>query len=133
VIDKAADKNNPLVEFDKGICQVPVELNGTAVAISVHPQPKYSGGMEPILTNETGVNVNTTLADVNAFNPKAAVLNAPNDKLHKVSYAERVKSERAHEFKVAFPNDRAKSIGPFNRNEKYKYLFLLNLIFTILS
>jgi hypothetical protein len=123
VIDKVADKNNPLVEFDKGIFQVPIELNGTAVAINVQPPAKFSGGMMPILTNEIGINVNTTFADLKSFVPKAAVQNAPNDHLHKVTYAEHFKPEKKSEYKVAFPNDRAKSIAPFNRYDKYKTLF----------
>lgn len=77
--------------------------------------------MMPILTNEVGINVNTTLADLKSFAPKIAVQNATRDGLHKLSYAEKVKAGKESEYKVAFPNDRAKSIAPFNRNEKYKY------------
>ena len=120
VIDKATDKNNPLVEFDKGIFQVPVELCGTAVAVTMQPLPKFSGGMMPILTNEVGVNVKTTLADLNAFAPKLVVMNAANDNMHKIGYAEKVRAEKAAGYKIAFPNDRAKSIASFNRYEKYK-------------
>jgi hypothetical protein len=76
--------------------------------------------MMPLLTNEVGVNVNTTLADLKSFEPKLAVQNAVKDTLHKLSYAEKVKSGKELEYKIAFPNDRAKSIGPFSRNEKYK-------------
>lgn len=79
-----------------------------------------SQGIEPILTNEVGVNVNTTMATLKSFQPKAAVLNAPKDNLHQISYAERISSSNKNDFKVAFPNDRAKSIGPFKRTEKYK-------------
>ncbi len=123
IIDKVADMNNPLVEFDRGISKVSIELHGTAVAMSVNPNAKFSSGMEPIISNEVGLNVNTTFADLKSFAPKAVVQNAPNDNLHKISYAEKIKKETAGEFKVAFPNDRAKSIAPFNRNEKYKTMF----------
>ena len=80
-----------------------------------------SQGIEPILTNEVGVNVNTTVATLKPYQPKAAVLNAPKDHLHQISYAERLTSSNKSDYKVAFPNDRAKSIGPFKRTEKYKY------------
>lgn len=76
-----------------------------------------------MLTNEVGLNVNTTVETLQAFVPKAAVQNAPNDHLHKVSYAEKIKPGNAAQYKIAFPNDRSKSIGPYNKNEKYKYNF----------
>ena len=75
--------------------------------------------MDPLLTNEVGLNVSTSFADLKAFAPKGAVQNAPNDKLHRFKNAEKMLPKDA-EYKVAFPNDLAKSIGPFNRNEKFK-------------
>ncbi len=77
-------------------------------------------GVDPLITNEIGLNVNTTLEDLKSFMPKAAVQNAPKDHLHRVSYADQVKPGHNNEYKVAFPNDRSKSIGPFKRDEKYK-------------
>ena len=74
----------------------------------------------PLITNEVGLNVNTTVKTLKPFIPKAAVLNAPNDKLHRHSYSERIKPGKEKDYKIAYPNDRAKSIAPFNRDEKYK-------------
>lgn len=75
----------------------------------------------PLITNEVGINVNTSVSNLKSFLPKAAVQNAPNDSLHSTSYSKKFKSaEEADAYKVAFPNDRAKSIGPFDRKEKYK-------------
>lgn len=77
--------------------------------------------MMPLITNEVGINVNTSLANLKPFLPKAAVQNAPRDHLHTISYAEKAKTVLdAEKYKIAFPNDRAKSIAPFDRNEKYK-------------
>lgn len=77
-------------------------------------------GMVPIITNEVGINVNTNIANLKSFLPKAAVQNAPKDYLHKLGYAEKIQPGEESKYKIAFPNDRAKSIGPFDRKEKYK-------------
>lgn len=45
IIDKVADMHNPLNVYDKGICQFPIALSGTAVSITNVPGPKYSGGL----------------------------------------------------------------------------------------
>ena len=66
------------------------------------------------------MNVNTTVDSLKPFVPKAAVQNAVNDHLHKVTYSEKIKSGKAGEYRIAFPNDRSKSIGPFDKKEKYK-------------
>jgi hypothetical protein len=74
----------------------------------------------PLITNEVGLNVNTTVGTLKPFLPKTAVLNAVNDHLHRNSYAERIKPGKEKDYKISYPNDRGKSIGPFNRNEKFK-------------
>ncbi len=79
--------------------------------------------MTPFLTNEVGLNVNTTVATLKPFVPKAAVMNSVNDHLHRHSNTEKITPETAENYKVAFPNDRAKSIAPYSRGEKYKTLF----------
>ena len=66
------------------------------------------------------MNVNTSLADAKKFFPRQVMLNAPNDKLHRNSYSEKIKRGKEQEYKIAYPNDRGKSIAPFDRNEKYK-------------
>ena len=66
--------------------------------------------------------MNTTVNNLKSFLPKAAVQNAVNDHMHKVSYAEKIKPGQSAQYKIAFPNDRSRSIGPFNKNEKYKYV-----------
>lgn len=78
--------------------------------------------MDPIITNEVGLNVTTTVGSVKPFMPRAAVLNAPKDKLHKNSYAEKIQPGKEHSYRIAYPNDRTRSIAPFKRDEKYKYV-----------
>lgn len=137
VIDKMIDHRNPLVVFDKAITQVPVKLFGSAIAITTTSVPKYTGaisslagelprnfvpGTTPYLTNEVGLNVNTTVATLKPFVPKAAVQNSVNDRLHKHQNSEKIAAGAADSYKIAFPNDRAKSIAPYSRNDKYKTL-----------
>lgn len=79
-------------------------------------------GMTPYMTNEVGLNVNTTVSTLKAFLPKAAVQNSVNDYLHAHSNSEKIAPGIGNQYKIAFPNDRSKSIAPFSRNEKYKTL-----------
>ena len=79
-----------------------------------------SKGLDPLISNEVGLNVSATLADLKPFAPKTVVQNAANDHLHKLCYAEKVKANKAGEYKLALPNDMAKSVAPFNRHDKYK-------------
>ena len=117
VVDKSVDENNPLVTFDRCIEELVVELSGSALAVTVLPAAKFGGGLKPLVTNEVGLNVNTSLAELQSFAPKAVVQNAAKDALHRQAS---VSAEQASEFKLAFPNDRLRSIGPFNRTEKFK-------------
>jgi hypothetical protein len=76
--------------------------------------------MVPLISNEVGINVNTTMADLKQFSPRLAVQNAAKDKLHKNPNARKIENGKENEYKVAYPNDRGKSIGPFKRDENYK-------------
>ena len=64
--------------------------------------------------------MNTTVENLKAFVPKAAVQNAVNDHLHKFRNTEKLHPVTAVKHKIAFPNDRSKSIGPFDKREKFK-------------
>lgn len=75
------------------------------------------------MTNEVGLNVSTTVQSLKSFSPKITVQNAARDSLHKISNSEKIISGKESQYKIAFPNDRSKSIGPFNRKEKYKLYF----------
>ena len=44
VIDKIADKENPLLVTNQSICDVPIQVSGEGVEITKIPDPKYSGG-----------------------------------------------------------------------------------------
>ncbi len=48
VIDKIADKNNPLLVYDRGITEIPIQLTGQATTITTIAIPKYSGGTHSI-------------------------------------------------------------------------------------
>ncbi len=75
-------------------------------------------GLKPLIANEVGINVNTTQDSLQRFHPRAAVLNSTNDTTHiKRSSSTYLNNFKKH--KVSFPNDRARSIGPFNREESF--------------
>ena len=74
-----------------------------------------------MISNEVGMNVNTTQDSLQRFHPRAAVLNSSQDKTHiKRSSSTYLNNFKKH--KVSFPNDRARSIGPFNREESFVYV-----------
>ena len=78
-------------------------------------------GLKPLIANEVGINVNTTQDSLQRFHPRAAVLNSSQDTTH----IKRTSSTYLNNFKkhkVSFPNDRARSIGPFNRDDSFVYV-----------
>ncbi len=81
----------------------------------------YPIGLKPLIANEVGINVATTQDSLKRFHPRAAVLNSTNDTTHiKRSSSTYLNNFKKH--KVSFPNDRARSIGPFNREDSFMYV-----------
>ena len=84
-------------------------------------------GLKPLISNEVGINVNVTQDLLKRFHPRAAVLNSANDTTHvKRSSNTYLNNYKRH--KVSFPNDRAKSIAPFNREDSFVYVSIQKLI-----
>lgn len=78
-------------------------------------------GLKPLIANEVGINVSTTQDSLQRFHPRAAVLNSTHDTTHQ----KRASNSYLNNFKkhkVSFPNDRARSIGPFNREDSFMYV-----------
>ena len=93
----------------------------------------FSLGLKPLIANEVGINVNTTQDSLQRFHPRAAVLNSTHDRIH-VKRASSTYLNNFKKHKVSFPNDRARSIGPFNREESFVYVMLGNTsIYSFLS
>ena len=82
-------------------------------------------GLKPLIANEVGINVNTTQDSLKRFHPRAAVLNSTNDSSH-VTRTSNTYLNNFKKHKVSFPNDRARSIGPFNREDSFVYVFTKN-------
>jgi hypothetical protein len=78
-------------------------------------------GLKPLIANEVGININTTQDSLQRFHPRAAILNSTHDTTH----IKRTSSTYLNNFKkhkISFPNDRARSIGPFNREDSFMYV-----------
>lgn len=84
-------------------------------------------GLKPLISNEVGINVNTTQDSLKSFHPRAAVLNSAHDTTH-VKRTSSTYLDHFKKHKVSFPNDRSRSIGPFNREESFVYVLYISLI-----
>ncbi len=78
-------------------------------------------GLKPLIVNEVGINVNTTQDSLKRFHPRAAVLNSTHDTTH-VKRTSNTYLDNFKKHKVSFPNDRGRSIGPFNREDSFVYV-----------
>ncbi len=72
-------------------------------------------GITPKITNEVGLYADTTATDLHSV-PRHAVHRAQFSKLHRVRNA----TEQNGTVQLSLPNDRAASIRPSNRHEKYQ-------------
>ena len=86
----------------------------------------YPIGLKPLIANEVGVNVATTQDSLKRFHPRAAVLNSTNDTTH-IKRPSNTYLNNFKKHKVSFPNDRARSIGPFNREDSFVYVLNQNI------
>ncbi|XP_035825915.1 cilia- and flagella-associated protein 47 [Aplysia californica] len=125
VLGQVADKRNPTVSHAQVIYTLPVKLMGKSNPITVVPKPKFNKGLTPYISNEVGMFVETMYEDVKDDDLRNAVAGATKTKLHKLKHrgVRSADYERDIERKVAFPNDRAQSIRPFDRKEGYQTLF----------
>ena len=75
-------------------------------------------GITPKITNEVGLYADTTVANAQK-NPRNALHNAQFSKLHRLK-AYKNKNNENDKVLLSFPNDRAASVRPSNRHEKYQ-------------
>ncbi|CAF2209937.1 unnamed protein product [Rotaria magnacalcarata] len=118
VLGAVVNPNTPVYTQSKPIHQAQCLLTGYSSAITEIPIEKFNMGLKPMISNEVGANVITTHDSLKRFHPRAAVLNSANDTSHNTrasnSYFNNFKKH-----KVSFPNDRARSIAPFNRDDSF--------------
>ncbi|KAH9504693.1 Cilia- and flagella-associated protein 47 [Bulinus truncatus] len=125
IIGEVADKIHAADSHAEVIYTLPIKLAGVSNPVTIVPKPKFNPGITPLITNEVGLNINTTFKNLNHNPPRMAVSGAQKTKLHHLinratKSADQSKDE---DVKVAFPNDRALSIRPFDRTDRYKTLF----------
>ncbi|XP_055888207.1 cilia and flagella-associated protein 47-like isoform X1 [Biomphalaria glabrata] len=125
VIGEVADKSHPANSHAEVIYTLPIKLHGTSDPVTTVPKPKFNPGITPLITNEVGLNINTTFKNLNDNQPRMAMNGAKKTKLHHLVNRNTKSADHMKETdsKVAFPNDRAQSIRPFDRKEKYQTLF----------
>ncbi|KAK3775916.1 hypothetical protein RRG08_017206 [Elysia crispata] len=137
VLGQVADKRNPTVAYAQVIYTLPVKLVGKSHPITIVPKPKFNKGLTPLITNEVGMFVETTFNDLREDQLRNGVAGSTKVKLHRLN----TRGSKSADYsscggggsarlqdssgsaKVAFPNDRAKSIRPFDRKEKFQTLF----------
>ena len=76
----------------------------------------FLAGLTPYISNEVGMFVDTTFSTLNN-EPRNAVAGGNKTNLHRFKSS---KSEDDMNMKVAFPNDRAQSVRPSDRQDQYK-------------
>lgn len=138
VLGAVVNPDAPVYAQSKPIHQAKCLLTGHAAMITEIPPEKFNmgneqrinlsdshslfhSGLKPLIANEVGINVSTTQDSLQRFHPRAAVLNSTQDTTHiKRSSSTYLNNFKKH--KVSFPNDRARSIGPFNREDSFVYV-----------
>ncbi|UJR33894.1 hypothetical protein I4U23_021314 [Adineta vaga] len=118
VVGSAIHSAAPVYTQSQAIHQAQCFLTGHASLITEIPPEKFNMGLKPLIANEVGINVNTTQDTLKPFHPRAAVLNSSHDITH-VKRASNTYLNNFKKHKVSFPNDRARSIGPFNRDDSF--------------
>lgn len=123
VLGQVADEKHPMAVKLKVITTVTIHLSGYSKPITVKPKAKMNPGLTPYITNEVGINVETTFADLEAENPRNAIAGATKTRLHRLRPRSMDLLDNK-KVKVAFPNDRPRSVRPTEHNQPYKTLFL---------
>ncbi|XP_052808119.1 cilia- and flagella-associated protein 47-like isoform X2 [Mya arenaria] len=117
VIGHVADNRNPTLAHLQVIHTIPIHFLGRSDPITKHRNSKFNPGITPYISNEVGMFVDTTFASLND-KPRNAVAGGKSAKLHRLTTSN---TEDDLKSKVAFPNDRAHSIRPSDRNESYNF------------
>ncbi|XP_059154686.1 cilia- and flagella-associated protein 47-like isoform X2 [Physella acuta] len=123
VIGQVGETNNPHFYHSEVIYSLPIKLTGFSNVVRQVPKPRFNTGITPYITNEVGLNIETTFSDLKEQDLRIAVGGSTRTKLHRLKNRAIKSADCDDKIKVAFPNDRAQSIRSFDRNERYKTLF----------
>ncbi|KAL5010428.1 hypothetical protein ScPMuIL_012733 [Solemya velum] len=120
VVGQIADGRNPTLASLQVINSLVIQLLGQSNPVPLQRKPKFNPGITPYISNEVGMFVDTTFSTLEKDNPRNAIVGGPHSVLHAPATSFQNNDSSV---KVAFPNDRARSIRPSNRHDKYKTLF----------
>ena len=120
ILGQVADKENPFVMHLKVIHTIPLNFLGVAPSVTINKEAVFNPGITPKITNEVGMYIESTTKSAGK-SPRAALLNSRGTKLHHLRTSS--ENNQKGDALVAFPNDRAGSIRPSNRQESYQTIF----------
>lgn len=119
IIGHIADNHNPTLAHLQIIHTIPIHFMAHSDPITKHREPKYNLGLTPYISNEVGLFVDTTFSSLKEH-PHNAVAGGNKTKFHRLGTS---LTDDDLNTKIAFPNDRAQSIRPSDRFDKYKTIF----------
>ncbi|XP_076467202.1 cilia and flagella-associated protein 47-like [Babylonia areolata] len=122
VLGQVADSRDPMAMRLMVIFTLPITLKGHSNPVSVHPKPRFNPGITPYISNEVGMNIETTFADLGPQIPRNAVAGSTKTRLHRVRPRSMDLGKKS--VRVAFPNDRAHSVRPTDRHLPFRTLFV---------
>ncbi|PVD28193.1 hypothetical protein C0Q70_10779 [Pomacea canaliculata] len=122
VLGQTADTYNPSLTNLEVISTLSTRVSGHSNPVTVVPKPRFNPGLTPYITNEVGMYVETTFADVDSKVPRNALAGSTRVHLHRI-YRPKSLDIEDKKVKVAFPNDRPHSVRPSERNQIFRTPF----------
>ncbi|XP_078698604.1 cilia- and flagella-associated protein 47-like isoform X8 [Branchiostoma floridae x Branchiostoma belcheri] len=121
IVGYRANEDDPARLIKQAVHSFPVELNGIGQPLVKKRDPRFNPGITPLVVGETGQFVDVTFSDTKPYTPRAAMLNSTKTSIHTPKTLTGSREDK--NALVAYPNDRAGSIRPSDRREKYRTIF----------
>ncbi|XP_048239518.1 cilia and flagella-associated protein 47-like isoform X3 [Haliotis rufescens] len=122
VIGQVADSGNPTMAYLQVMYTLPIQLVGQSNPSTRKRSPRFNPGITPYISNEVGMFVDTDFDSLEPGRLRNAVMSANKTRLHHLRLSKSA-NEDNRAVKVAFPNDRAHSIRPSDRKERFQTIF----------
>ncbi|XP_055954756.1 cilia and flagella-associated protein 47 [Patella vulgata] len=127
VLGHIADNRNPTLTHLKVIHVMGIKFKGTSDPVVIKPSPRFNPGITPMISNEVGLYVDeTTFVKLDTNKPRNALIGANKTRLHALKSATTSRDDEDDDdsqVRIAYPNDRAQSIRPTDKRERYKTIF----------
>ena len=136
ILGEVFDKQDPFLIICDVVHRQHLKVVGESKSVTTKPKPKFVQGITPLITNEVGINGDVTWAEAPSANiPQKAIVNSGSlTKAKKNKFDRRSADARtlvdaqtgsgiSDGSKVALPNDRLRSVRPFDRTENFVSIF----------